>query len=208
MSDLVVINGINVEFEVVGDQTFTTSLDIAAVFEKRHDNIIAQIKALPQDNFTHLNFKVSNYKDSTGRTLPCYKLTRDAFSLLVMGFTGEKAYKWKTLFIKAFNEMEKRLKGSGFNDLSLIDELKNSNLTKDEYKRQTRNLKDELLEAQRELLNFYRNKESKKQKIYKLDDSTINKLKKLKTQGLSNAQIKDELKISDSSIRKYTKDMI
>lgn len=110
MSNLVVINGINVEFEVVGDQTYTTSLDIAAVFEKRHDNIIAQIKALPQDDFTHLNFKASNYKDSTGRTNPCYNLTRDAFSLLVMGFTGEKAYKWKILFIKAFNEMEKRLK--------------------------------------------------------------------------------------------------
>ncbi|HEG6777313.1 TPA: Rha family transcriptional regulator [Campylobacter jejuni] len=82
MSNLVVINGINVEFEVVGDQTYTTSLDIAAVFEKRHDNIIAQIKASPQDDFTHLNFKASNYKDSTGRTLPCYNLTRDGFSLL------------------------------------------------------------------------------------------------------------------------------
>ncbi len=110
MSNLVVINGINVEFEVVGTQTHTTSLDIAAVFEKRHDNIIAQIKALPQDDFTHLNFKASNYKDSTGRILPCYNLTRDGFSLLVMGFTGEKAYKWKIEFIKAFNEMEKRLK--------------------------------------------------------------------------------------------------
>ena len=110
MSNLVVINGINVEFEVVGTQTHTTSLDIAAVFEKRHDNIIAQIKALPQDDFTHLNFKASNYKDSTGRILPCYNLTRDGFSLLVMGFTGEKAYKWKIEFIKALNEMEKRLK--------------------------------------------------------------------------------------------------
>lgn len=88
----------------------SNSLDIAAVFEKRHDNIIAQIKALPQDDFTHLNFKASNYKDSTGRILPCYNLTRDGFSLLVMGFTGEKAYKWKIEFIKAFNEMEKRLK--------------------------------------------------------------------------------------------------
>ncbi|MCW1316739.1 Rha family transcriptional regulator [Campylobacter jejuni] len=74
------------------------------------NNIIAQIKALPQDDFTHLNFKASNYKDSTGRILPCYNLTRDGFSLLVMGFTGEKAYKWKIEFIKAFNEMEKTLK--------------------------------------------------------------------------------------------------
>ncbi|PCM56700.1 hypothetical protein CP502_07335, partial [Campylobacter sp. BCW_8712] len=38
------------------------------------------------------------------------KITRDGFSLLVMGFTGEKAYKWKIEFIKAFNEMEKRLR--------------------------------------------------------------------------------------------------
>ncbi|ENV1419512.1 Rha family transcriptional regulator [Campylobacter upsaliensis] len=54
-----------------------------------------------------------------------------------MGFTGEKAYKFKVEFIKAFNEMEKRLKSRSFNDLSLIDELKSSNLIKDEYKRQT-----------------------------------------------------------------------
>ncbi|MDL0114522.1 Rha family transcriptional regulator [Campylobacter felis] len=57
--------------------------------------------------------------------------------MLVMGFTGEKAYKFKVEFIKAFNEMEKRLKSRSFNDLSLIDELKSSNLIKDEYKRQT-----------------------------------------------------------------------
>ncbi|MCR6572963.1 Rha family transcriptional regulator [Campylobacter insulaenigrae] len=110
MSNLVVINGQNVELEVANDQVTTTSLDIAAVFNKRHDNIIAQIKALPQDEFNALNFKAVEYKDKKGELRPCYNLTRDGFSLLVMGFTGEKAYKWKTLFIKAFNEMEKRLK--------------------------------------------------------------------------------------------------
>ncbi|MBW1460866.1 hypothetical protein AT934_00905, partial [Campylobacter jejuni] len=88
----------------------TTSLDIAAVFNKRHDNIIAKIETFPKDSFTDLNFKASKYIDSTGRILPCYKITRDGFSLLVMGFTGEKAYKWKVEFIKVFNEMEKRLR--------------------------------------------------------------------------------------------------
>ncbi|MFQ6341954.1 Rha family transcriptional regulator [Campylobacter sp. VTCC 70190] len=110
MEKLAVINGQNVGFEVVGDQTYTTSLDIAAVFEKRHDNIISQIKALPQDEFNALNFKAVKYKDGKGEIRPCYNLTRDGFSLLVMGFTGEKAYKFKIEFIKAFNEMEKRLK--------------------------------------------------------------------------------------------------
>nr|WP_252206553.1 Rha family transcriptional regulator [Campylobacter vulpis] len=85
MSDLVVINGINVEFEVVGDQTFTTSLDIAAVFEKRCDNIIAQIKALPQDEFNALNFKAVKYKDGKGEIRPCYNLaTLFLYSLWVL----------------------------------------------------------------------------------------------------------------------------
>ncbi|EAH9919578.1 hypothetical protein EZV31_07350 [Campylobacter coli] len=110
MEKLAVINGVDVELEVANDQVTTTSLDIAAVFNKRHDNIIAKIETFPKDSFTDLNFKASKYIDSTGRILPCYKITRDAFSLLVMGFTGQKAYKWKILFIKAFNEMEKRLR--------------------------------------------------------------------------------------------------
>ncbi|ELS9368732.1 Rha family transcriptional regulator [Campylobacter jejuni] len=110
MEKLAVINGVGVELEVANDQVTTTSLDIAAVFNKRHDNIIAKIETFPKDSFTDLNFKASKYTDSTGRILPCYKITRDGFSLLVMGFTGEKAYKWKIEFIKAFNEMEKRLR--------------------------------------------------------------------------------------------------
>lgn len=110
MEKLAVINGVGVELEVANDQVTTTSLDIAAVFNKRHDNIIAKIETFPKDSFTDLNFKASKYTDSTGRVLPCYKITRDGFSLLVMGFTGEKVYKWKLAFINAFNEMEKRLK--------------------------------------------------------------------------------------------------
>ncbi|HEF8098854.1 TPA: Rha family transcriptional regulator [Campylobacter jejuni] len=110
MEKLAVINGVDVELEVANDQVTTTSLDIVAVFNKRHDNIIAKIETFPKDSFTDLNFKASKYIDSTGRILPCYKITRDGFSLLVMGFTGEKAYKWKVEFIKVFNEMEKRLR--------------------------------------------------------------------------------------------------
>ncbi|MCV3396048.1 Rha family transcriptional regulator [Campylobacter lari] len=110
MEKLAVINGVGVELEVANDQVTTTSLSVAAVFNKRHDNIIAKIETFPKDSFTDLNFKASKYTDSTGRVLPCYKITRDGFSLLVMGFTGEKAYKWKLAFINAFNEMEKCLK--------------------------------------------------------------------------------------------------
>lgn len=36
-------------------------------------------------------------------------MNRDGFSLLVMGFTGKKAFQWKIKFIEAFNLMEKTL---------------------------------------------------------------------------------------------------
>ncbi|ECO5819311.1 TPA: Rha family transcriptional regulator [Campylobacter jejuni] len=110
MEKLAVINGVDVELEVVDNAVYTTSLSVAEVFNKNHKNIIRKINEFPKDNFTKLNFEPSKYIDSTGRVLPCYKITRDAFSLLVMGFTGEKAYKWKVEFIKVFNEMEKRLR--------------------------------------------------------------------------------------------------
>ncbi len=110
MEKLAVINGVDVELEVVDNAVYTTSLSVAEVFNKNHKNIIRKINEFPKDNFTKLNFELSKYIDSTGRILPCYKITRDGFSLLVMGFTGEKAYKWKVEFIKVFNEMEKRLR--------------------------------------------------------------------------------------------------
>lgn len=109
----VIINEIKINFEIVKNQVFINSLDLAKVFKKRHDNIIQTIENLPQDEFKTLNFEISSSIRKNGlfeKDTKFYNLTRDAFSLLVMGFTGEKAYKWKILFIKAFNEMEKRLK--------------------------------------------------------------------------------------------------
>ncbi|HFJ1649923.1 TPA: Rha family transcriptional regulator [Campylobacter coli] len=109
----VIINEIKINFEIVKNQVFINSLDLAKVFKKRHDNIIQTIENLPQDEFKTLNFEISSSIRKNGlfeKDTKFYNLTRDAFSLLVMGFTGEKAYKWKIEFIKAFNEMEKRLR--------------------------------------------------------------------------------------------------
>lgn len=36
-------------------------------------------------------------------------MNRDGFSLLVMGFTGQKALEWKLKYIEAFNRMERML---------------------------------------------------------------------------------------------------
>lgn len=110
MSNAVIINNCEVELEVVGDQTYTTSLAIANVFNKRHDHIIAKIRELPQDEFTAPIFRVSEYTDKSGRKLPMYEMTKDGFVLLAMGFTGEKAYKFKIEYINAFNRMADEIK--------------------------------------------------------------------------------------------------
>lgn len=113
MSALIPINNINVNFEVVNDEVFATSLQIAEVFEKRHDLVLRAIDNLPNDDFKNSNFKFDTYFDKKGEQRRMLSLTRDGFSLLVMGFTGEKAYQWKIEFIKAFNMMEAELRRQG-----------------------------------------------------------------------------------------------
>lgn len=114
MSALIAINNINVPFDVVGDDMPTVSSDyVARVFEKRHDNVLKSIENLPDDDFKAKNFRSSTYLDAQLKPCPCYNLTRDGFSLLVMGFTGQRAYRWKIEFIKAFNKMEAMIKRSG-----------------------------------------------------------------------------------------------
>ncbi|EKE4133993.1 Rha family transcriptional regulator [Campylobacter coli] len=106
----VIINNVEVNLNIKENKVFINSLDLAKVFNKNHRHILQTTKNQPQNDFTESNFILSTYKDKKGELRPCYNLTRDGFSLLVMGLTGEKAYKWKVEFIKVFNEMEKRLR--------------------------------------------------------------------------------------------------
>ncbi|MBR8466209.1 Rha family transcriptional regulator [Campylobacter sp. faydin G-140] len=108
------INNVNVKFVVENEVVFCDTLHLANVFNKQHKDILETIKNLPFSDFNEQNFKLVSYTDSRGRKQPCYNLTRDGFSLLVMGFTGEKAYKWKVEFIKAFNIMEAELQALKF----------------------------------------------------------------------------------------------
>jgi Rha family phage regulatory protein len=88
----------------------TTSLQIAEHFGKRHDTVLRAISNLeaPKE-WTDRNFAVSEYTDRTGRKLKAYKITRDGFTLLAMGFTGKEAMHWKLAYIEAFNQMADKL---------------------------------------------------------------------------------------------------
>lgn len=93
------------------ERLITTSRVVAEVFEKRHDNVLRDIEGLKLNllDFEEIYIEDS-YLDSKGRKQKMYLINRDGFSLLVMGYTGEKALKFKLDFIKAFNAMEQELK--------------------------------------------------------------------------------------------------
>ncbi|EGN9068144.1 antirepressor, BRO family protein [Campylobacter jejuni] len=89
---------------------------------------------------------------------------------------------------------------------SLLNDLKQANCIKDKLKNENESLKDELIQNQRELLSFYKNKDLKKEKLFKLSSQITDQIKSLKTSGKSVAFISDFLNVSQSSVRKYSKD--
>lgn len=102
-------------------QILVSSVDVAENFEKRHKVVTRAIENIIKSNkdFTEHNFVPSEYEDSSGRMLPSYYMTRDGFTLLVMGFTGYKAQEWKIKYIKAFNAMEAKLKEGAAREAAL-----------------------------------------------------------------------------------------
>jgi Rha family phage regulatory protein len=90
----------------------TTSQKVAEVFGKRHDNVIRNIRDLmdkcPKE-FNALNFEAVEYTDPKGEKRTMYLLTRDGLTLLVMGYTGKEAMRFKLAYIEAFNCMERQL---------------------------------------------------------------------------------------------------
>jgi Rha family phage regulatory protein len=92
--------------EIRNDQPVTTSQNIAQSFEKRHDHVLRDIDALKDaPNFGEMFFE-TDAPDTYGRPQRTYLMNRDGFSLLAMGFTGDKALEWKIKYIRAFNSME------------------------------------------------------------------------------------------------------
>lgn len=91
---------------------FTTSLIVARAFEKEHFNVLRDIEKLEcSEEFRAINFEAAEYEDAQGKMRPAYRLTRDGFAFLAMGFTGKKAAAWKEKFLEAFNVMERALTG-------------------------------------------------------------------------------------------------
>lgn len=95
--------------EVKNNQVVVSSKQVAEKFDKEHKHVLDAIRQLlvAEKSATKF-FEESSYK-YRGRDFPIFYMNRDGFALLAMGFTGEKAIKWKVKYINAFNEMEAEL---------------------------------------------------------------------------------------------------
>lgn len=115
--------GISMAFEITNclglkirdNRVVVSSRDVAKAFGKRHDHVLRDINNLPcSQEFRLPNFGVV-YKtlpdgSRVGASVEEVFMTRDGFTLLAMGYTGEKAMRFKELFIAEFNRMERELK--------------------------------------------------------------------------------------------------
>ena len=91
---------------------------MAAFFEKAHKHVLADIKAIVEGGSLMAEisaqwFQPTFYEASVGfgtRKWLAYDMTRDGFTLLVMGYTGPKAMEFKVRYIQQFNAMEEALR--------------------------------------------------------------------------------------------------
>ena len=100
---------------VIDGEPFTTSLDVAAFFGRRHSQVLRDVdlvvERLPAER---RNIFVVTFRDIPGpngstRQERCYRLAFDGFVLLVMGFTGAEAMVLKVRYMDEFNRMKAAL---------------------------------------------------------------------------------------------------
>lgn len=103
------------------------SRQVAEMIGRRHDHLIRDIKSYcdilskttapkiggsAERNFAPSDFFIeSTYKDSTGRTLPCYLLTKKGCDMVANKMTGEKGVLFTAAYVTAFEAMRKHIEG-------------------------------------------------------------------------------------------------
>lgn len=88
------------------------SRQVAKMIGKRHADLMRSIDGyvevlgqnakLRSDNF----FVKSSYQAGTGKTYPCYNLTRKGCDMVANKMTGDKGILFTAMYVKQFNEME------------------------------------------------------------------------------------------------------
>ena len=119
----------NLVFHGADNQALTNSLLVAEKFGKEHGDVLKAIDAV----FTKVpENQCKGYFSDTSIEIPqpnggirhsrVVVMNRDGFTLLVMGFTGKRAFQFKLAYIAAFNAMEKAIKEDYTRALSNMDQ--------------------------------------------------------------------------------------
>jgi len=94
----------------------TNSLKISEAFGKTHAHVLRDIeKVISQvsDSFGKANFGLSEYEQENNLGLmtnyKMYDLSKDGFIMVVMSYTGAKAFAIKEAYINAFNQMAAKI---------------------------------------------------------------------------------------------------
>ena len=114
MSNSLTVDNLVSTLTVSEGQPMAKSTDVAKVFDKYHFHVLRDIDNLevPDDWFkSNFGCEVDACRTGDGgtRNVRAYRMTRDGFTILAMGFTGKKAMQFKLAYIEAFNRMEKEL---------------------------------------------------------------------------------------------------
>jgi Rha family phage regulatory protein len=98
----------------IDGQAFTTSLTVASVFNRKHYNVLRDIRDLEcSPGFRSLNIEAASREvpgpNNATRAESYFRLTRDGTTFLIFGYTGRLAAQFKEAYITAFNALEAQL---------------------------------------------------------------------------------------------------
>ncbi len=97
------------------EQTLS-SIEVAKMVEKDHAMLLRDLRRYDKQ-FTECKIAVSDfflkseYKDSTGRTLPCYRITKKGCEFIAHKLTGTKGTIFTARYINRFHEMQDMITG-------------------------------------------------------------------------------------------------
>lgn len=99
---------------VQNGEVFANSRDVAAYFGKQHQHILRNIdnilKNKGRPKLDDLFIERFEYHEAAQKEVRFFDMTKDGFTLLAMGFTGQKAMEFKIAYIERFNAMEAELR--------------------------------------------------------------------------------------------------
>ena len=104
------------------------SREVAEMVEKNHADLLRSIKVyagiLTESNFALSGFFIESiYQDSTGRSLPCYLITKKGCDMVANKMTGEKGVLFTAMYVTKFEEMEQTLKAPALKPMTQAEIL-------------------------------------------------------------------------------------